>query len=201
MLIKFIDCSEKYHNEVNLIVNFLSNYFDALNIKNQRLKFSALKIAKCTQCRCCTQIKGENPIKCVLKDEMNDALDQIEEADGYVILADRNNLFSKNQIHEKVSQRLVAYHYWPYGQVKSIPRKTTLSKSSLLINFNTTKYFMNHSYYTSKVYMEQTSHSIGAKVIDWQVIIPNHDLIKDYAKRLKEMADELIESLKQDNAS
>mgnify|MGYP003539809371 FL=1 len=44
--------------------------------------------------------------------------------------------------------------------------------------------------------MEDVSASIGAEVLDWQVIIPTNDLIKDYAKRLKELADLLINSLK-----
>lgn len=197
MLIKFIDCTETYHKDVDEIVYFLSTYFDSLGIKNYRLKFSELRIAKCSLCRHCTQEEGENPVKCIIKDDLNDTLDKIEEADAYVILADRNNLFSKNKIHEKLSERLVAYHYWPYGQDHSIPRRITLNKTSILINYNTTKYFMNHSFYTSKMYMEQTSSSIGAKVLDWLVVTPNNDLIKNYAKRLKETADKLINSLKE----
>ncbi len=195
MVVKFIDCTETHHKDVDKLINFLSNYFNSLKIKNYRLKLSEMKIVKCTQCRCCTQKKGEAPVKCVIKDDMNDAIDEIEEVDAYVILADRNNLFTKNKIHEKFSERLVAYHYWPYGQVESIPRRITLTKASLLINYNTTKYFMNHSFVTSKMYMERSSTSIGAKVLDWQPITPKKDLIGSYAKRLKEMADKLITSL------
>jgi len=194
MVVKFIDCTETQYGDMDKVVNFLSEYFDSLDIKNYRLKFSELKIVKCSQCRCCTQKKGEEPVKCVIKDDMNDTIDEIETADAYVILADRNNLFTKNKVHEKVSERLVAYHYWPYGQVNSIPRRITLQKTSILINYNTTKYFMNHSFYTSKMYMEQTSTSIGAKVLDWEAITPKEDLIKTYESRLKEMADKLIAS-------
>lgn len=197
MVIKFIDCTEKHHNNIDKIVDFLSEYFSTLNIKNYKLKLSELRIVKCTQCRCCTQKNGNDPVKCFIKDEMNEAIDQIEDADAYVILADRNNLFSKNEVHSKFSERLVAYHYWPYGQVQSTPRKITLNKTSILINYNTTKYFMNHSFYTSKVNMERTSISIGAKVLDWQPITPKKDLIKSYEKRLKQMADKLIASLQE----
>ncbi len=195
MLIKFIDCTETQHETLDNVVNFLSNYFTNLGIKNQRIKFADLKIAKCTQCRCCTLKKGENPVKCVIKDDMNETLDEIEEATAYVILADRNHLFSKNKIHEKVSERLVAYYYWPYTQNSAQPRRLTLCKSSILINYNTTKYFMNHSFYTSKMYMEHTSNAIGAKVIDWLALTPTTDLTKTYIKRLKQMADNLIESI------
>ena len=140
MIIKFIDCTETHHNDMEKIVEFLSDYFNSLKVKNYKLKLSELRIVKCTQCRCCTQKNGNEPVKCVFKDEMNDAIDAIEEADAYVILADRNNLFSKNEVHAKFSERLVAYHYWPYGQVQSTPRKITLEKTSILINYNTTKY-------------------------------------------------------------
>jgi len=125
---------------------------------------------------------------------MNSTIDEIEEADAYIILADRNNLFSKNKIHEKFSERLVAYYYWPYGQTNSTPRKITLPKKSILINYNTTKYFLNHSFYTAKKYMEHASISIGAKVLDWEVITPQKDLIKSYSSRLKNLADNLISS-------
>lgn len=201
MVIKFIDCTETHHNDMDKVVDFLSNYFDSLKIKNYRLKLSEMQIVKCTQCRCCTQKDSCEPVKCVIQDEMNDAIDLIEEADAYVILADRNNLFSKNKIHEKFSERLVAYHYWPYGQVQSTPRKISLEKTSILINYNTTKYFMNHSFYTSKQYMEHASTSIGAKVLDWEAVTPKDDLIKSYANRFKEMADKIIASLEKERAS
>ncbi len=192
MFIKIIDCTEKSDKNIEDIINFLINYFDSLNIKNERIKFKDFKIVKCTQCRCCTLIKSDSPTKCVIKDDMNDLLDKIEEATAFVIVADRNDLFNRNRLFEKVESRLIAYHYWPYSQTHSTPRKTILDKTSILINYNTTKYFMNHSFYMARMYMEEASISIGAKVLDWQAIIPTNDLIKDYAKRLKEMADKLI---------
>ncbi len=196
MVIKFIDCIEKYHDETKKVITFLSNYFTSLGIENHITKFSELQIVKCTQCRCCTQKKGDNPAKCIMKDDLNDVLDEIEEADAFVILADRNNLFSRNKVHAKISERMVAYYYWPYGQVQSTHRKAKLEKTSILINYNTTKYFMNHSFYTSKTFMEHTSTAIGAKVVDWQAITPHKDLVANYKKRLIEMADKLVASLK-----
>lgn len=197
MLVKFIDCTEKYHKQTSTIINFLSDYFNKQGIENKTLKLSELKMATCTQCRCCTQKKGENPIKCVIKDELNDSLKNIESANRYVIISDRNNLFSENKIHKKFSERLIAYYYWPYGQPQSVLRKVAKAKSSILINYNTTKYFMNHSFYTSRQYLEHTSNSIGAKVLDWQSIRPKKDLIKSYEKRLIEMADSLIHSFEE----
>ncbi len=201
MVIKFIDCTETYYDDMDKIINFLSQYFTSQGIKNYRLKLGEMKIVKCTQCRCCTLKKGSDPVKCVVKDDMNDTIEEIEKADAFVILADRNNLFSKNKIHEKFSERLVAYYYWPYSQANSTPRRITLPKTSILINYNTTKYFMNHSFYTSRQYMEHASTSIGAKVLDWQAITPKEDLTEYYKERLIEMANKLIASGKKEKAS
>jgi multimeric flavodoxin WrbA len=189
MRVKIIDCTEKQHKDVEKIVNFISDYLQKNNVNYTKLTLK--------ECRCCTQKKSDEPVKCVLKDDLNDELDNIEAANRYIILADRNNLFSKNKVHEKFSQRLVAYYYWPYGQVQSTLRRVAQAKSSILINYNTTKYFMNHSFYTSKHYMEHTSASIGAKVIDWQAITPKKDIIKSYEKRLIEMIDKLLHSFVQ----
>lgn len=195
MLIKFINCTEKQHKNMNKIIDFLSEYFNSIGIENKRFDLADFKIARCTQCRCCTQKKSEDPVKCVIKDDMSDLIDKIENADAYVILADRNSLFTKNKLHEKFSERLIAYYYWPFSQVESKLRKNSLPKNSILINLNSTKYFMNHSFYTTKLYMEHTSNSIGANVQDWSALIPKDDLINEYKDRLKMMAYKLIASL------
>ena len=193
--ITFLNCCENYHAEIQSIICFLKAYCESFEYKTQVLNLSTLQIAQCTQCRCCTQIKGENPVKCVIKDDLNNELETLETSNAFIILADRNNLFTKNKVHEKFSKRLVAYHYWPFGQVQATPRKKFLSKTSILINYNTTKYFLNHSFITSKVYMEQTAASIGAQVLDWEAVTPKSNLIEHYEKRLKRMADKLIVSL------
>lgn len=194
MKITFIDCTEKHHKDIDEIINFIIFYINSLGIKSDILKLNELKIARCSMCRCCTQKKSEEPVKCVIKDDLNDKLEEIEDSTKYIIFADRNHLFSKNKIHEKFSQRLIAYYYWPYGQVQSIKRKAIENKNSILINYNTTKYFLNHSFYTSKIYMQHAAHSIGAKVLDWEAITPKKDIIKSYENRLKEMINRLINS-------
>ncbi len=55
---------------------------------------------------------------------------------------------------------------------------------------------MNHSFYTSKMYMEHTSTSIGAKVLDWLAVTPKENLIASYEQKLIQMADSLIASCK-----
>ncbi|RXJ66815.1 hypothetical protein CRV08_12170 [Halarcobacter ebronensis] len=200
MRVLFIDCSEKYHKQIDTIIEYLYDYFHSLDIYTSKISLSNLKITKCTQCRCCTLKWSESPVKCVVNDEMSEVIDTIQEANSYVILSDRTFLFNKNKVHEKFSERLVAYYYWPYGQSEARLRNPFQNKNSILINFNTTKYFMNHSFYTTKLYMEHTSASIGAKVQDWTALTPKEDLIKEYKERLDEMAYKLVSAF-QRNAS
>lgn len=195
MSIVIIDCVEKRNSQMNGVVNFLNEKVNSLGFETNLLKIKDIQIAKCTECRCCTQKKGEKPAKCVIKDDMNDILETLDNAEAFIILADRHNLFTRNKVHQKFSQRLVAFYYWPYGQVQSKPRKAYLDKNSILINYNTTKYFMNHSFYTTKLYMEQTSNSLGAEVLDTQIITPKDNLVNHYEKRLEEMVVKLISSL------
>lgn len=196
MIIKLINCSDKKHKELKEISDFLSSYFTSLNIENYEVLLKDFRIVKCNGCRVCTQEIGLAPVKCFIKDEMNKAIDEIEEADAYVIIADRNSLFSKNKIHEKFSKRLAAYYYWPFGKKSSELRNKESNKKSILINFNSTRYFMNHSFYTSKIYMKQTSNSIGAEVVDWLAMTPKDgDLVSFYKKDLEKIAQNLVESL------
>ncbi len=201
MRIKFIDCTEKHHHDMSRIVTFLSDFFTHLQVKNSVIKLDDLRISRCTQCRVCAQKSSCSPIKCFMNDEMNYAIDEIEEADAYVILSDTNSLFSKNRVHSKFSQRLVAYYYWPFGQTHSTPRNENMDKHSIIINYNTTKYFANHSFLTSKKMLKDTSVSIGAKVIDYLSIKPkDEDLLLSYKKELTAIATKLLTSLQQYSA-
>ncbi len=195
MKIAIVDTTEYHHNETKKIVDFFKNYYCSFDIEVDLIQLSNINFVQCTKCRCCTQIKGSCPVKCVIKDELNDILDRVEKADSYLIISDRKYLFSENKILNKFSKRLIAYYYWPYGQVQSTMRKQTLEKNAILINYNTTKYFMNHSFYTTKTYMEHTACSIGAKVLDSFFITPTENLIIENIERLKYMADKLLKPL------
>lgn len=197
MRIVLIDCTEKHHDKITNVASFLSNCFNTLNVENLTIKLSKLHIVKCTKCRVCSQKRGRDPSKCFVKDEMNDVIDEIENSDACVILSDTNSLFRQNKIFTNFAKRLIAYHYWPYGQSKAKARKSSLERKSILINYNTTKYFMNHSFYTSKKSLEDTAKIIGAKVVAGMPMVPHkEELTEVYKEKLEIMANKLINSLK-----
>ena len=189
--ITIIDCSKKNDNDINKIVDFLGDNLKSQDIMFDKVKLKDLRIVKCTQCRCCTQKKGEAPIKCVLSDEMNYVLDEIESADSYIIISDTANILNNNEIYDKFSKRLIAYYYWPYGHKESIPRKVELCKKSVLINYNTSKVLKNASFNVSKEKMTNSSTAIGAEVIDSIMIKPSSNLIEKYKEELTNLISKL----------
>ena len=189
--ITIIDCSKKNDNDINKIVDFLGDNLKSQDIMFDKVKLKDLRIVKCTQCRCCTQKKGEAPIKCVLSDEMNYVLDEIESADSYIIISDTANILNNNEIYDKFSKRLIAYYYWPYGHKESIPRKVELCKKSVLINYNTSKVLKNASFNVSKEKMTNSSTAIGAEVIDSIMIKPSSNLIEKYNEELTNLISKL----------
>jgi multimeric flavodoxin WrbA len=69
----------------------------------------------CTNCRKCTQTPGEHYGKCVLNDDLDEILQKIEKADGF-ILASPINFYNVTAIMRKFIERLVCFAYWPWGK-------------------------------------------------------------------------------------
>lgn len=74
----------------------------------------------CTNCRACTQTAGEERGRCPLQDDMDDILDKIDRADGFV-LASPINAGTMTAIMKRFIERLLCYAYWPWD-VKKPPR-------------------------------------------------------------------------------
>ncbi|MCE5341375.1 MAG: flavodoxin family protein [Planctomycetaceae bacterium] len=69
----------------------------------------------CTNCRKCTQMPGEHYGKCVLNDDLDEILQKIENADGF-ILASPINFYNVTALMRKFIERLVCFAYWPWGK-------------------------------------------------------------------------------------
>ena len=80
---------------------------------DQRIEF-------CTNCRDCTQHPGRARGVCPLKDNMDEILDKIDAADGFV-LASPINAYSVTAIMKRFIERLVCYAYWPWN-IKKPPQ-------------------------------------------------------------------------------
>ncbi len=195
MRIVLIDSTEHQHSDVEQMIEYLKHYYRSHQLELETVKLKNLRITKCSQCRGCTQKIGDMPEKCFIDDEMNYIIDEIESADAYIILSDTKSVFNKNKIHQKFSTRLVAYYYWPFGQLQSIPRKVNLHKKSILINYNTASYFKAQSFKTSTQELGQTATAIGAEVVDSLMIKPAVNfqaMMNNYTKQLEALCYKLI---------
>lgn len=86
----------------------------------------------CTNCRACMQVKGPQRGPCVLKDEMESILEQIDHADTIVFGAPVN-FFNVNAITRRFIERLVVYGYWPWGQHGPANRIQQCRKKAILV--------------------------------------------------------------------
>lgn len=190
--ITLIDCCEDVNEDIKEIKSYLHNYLQSKNIELKELDIRDMKIVSCTHCHCCAQTQSHSPIKCFLHDEMDSVIDDIEDTTSYIILSDTHSILDHNKVYDKFSERLVAYYYWPYGSKDFQLRKTTLDKKSVLINYNTSKFFCEKSFSISKDHLNDSSNAIGAKVIDALMIKPTKNIIDDYKEKLEKLCLELI---------
>lgn len=68
----------------------------------------------CTNCRACMQQERLSRGACVIADDMNTVLNEIERSDA-IILASPMNLGTVTAVMKRFMERLVCYVYWPWG--------------------------------------------------------------------------------------
>ena len=93
-----------------------------------------LPIEFCHNCRDCTQQPGVIPGKCVLHDGMDELINKIEQADGY-ILASPTNFGSVTALYKRFMERLVVYAYWPWDKNYPQFRKANVQKKKSSTGF------------------------------------------------------------------
>ncbi|MBN1506573.1 MAG: flavodoxin family protein [Sedimentisphaerales bacterium] len=88
---------------------------EARGVQTQRIYLLDKHIEFCTNCRSCTQ-EGSAGRRgtCVQKDDMDEVLRAIDEADG-IVLGAPTNFFNVNALTRRFIERLVPYAYWPWN--------------------------------------------------------------------------------------
>ncbi len=87
----------------------------------------------CTNCRSCAQQPGSARGKCVLPDELDSLLSEIEAADA-LILAAPVNFYNVNALFRRFMERTLGYVYWPWGQQRGpVPRIKLPNKVAALV--------------------------------------------------------------------
>src|SRR5450631_1407564 len=86
----------------------------------------------CTNCRRCTQAPGVQRGQCVLRDDLQAILEQIDGADA-IVLGSPVNCFNVTAIFRRFMERLCGSVYWPWGQRSPVQRDMLVTRKAALV--------------------------------------------------------------------
>lgn len=89
-------------------------------------------IEYCRNCRSCTQEPGASRGQCVIHDDMQPILTEVDSA-AAVVLASPVNFYNTTAIFRTFLERLIGVAYWPWGQPSPKLRSTALPRKAVLI--------------------------------------------------------------------
>ncbi len=90
------------------------------------------QLSFCTNCRSCTQTEGLKRGLCVLEDDMESLLRDIDWADGLVV-ASSMNAGTVTAVMKLFIERLVCFGYWPWGAPAPKSRNPVKTKRAILV--------------------------------------------------------------------
>jgi len=105
---------------------------ESVGAKTVKIYLIDKQIEFCNNCRTCMQEPGEKRGECVHDDDMEEILQQIDEADGYV-LGSPVNLGTVTAIMKQFMERLAVYAYWPWGKIAPKFRNEKLNKKAVIV--------------------------------------------------------------------
>ncbi len=119
----------------------------------------------CLNCRACTQQPGVAPSGCVLQDGMQELIDKIERADGY-IFAVPTNFGSVTAIFKRFMERLTVYAYWSWDMNGPQYRKAQVPmKKALLVSSCAAPGILGRWLFGTNKQLKMTAKTIGAEVV------------------------------------
>jgi multimeric flavodoxin WrbA len=119
----------------------------------------------CLNCRECTQHPGTAPGRCVQHDGMQELVDKIEGADGY-IFASPTNFGSVTAVFKRFMERLVVYAYWPWDRdVPELRKAKAPKKKALLISSCAAPGIVGRWLYGTQKQLKMTAKTIGADTV------------------------------------
>lgn len=119
----------------------------------------------CLNCRECTQQPGEAPGECVQHDAMQELVNKIEQADGY-ILAAPTNFGSVTALYKRFMERLVVYAYWTWDMNAPQLRKANVpKKKALLVSSCAAPGILGRWVYGTHKQLKMSAKTIGARSV------------------------------------
>ncbi|MCT7957136.1 flavodoxin family protein [Laspinema palackyanum] len=143
------------------------------------------QIEFCTNCRVCLQQPGPERGECVLQDEMDGMLQEIEAADSLVIGAPVN-FGNVNALTQRFLERCVCYGYWPWNTPGPQMRKSEATKKAVLISSSAVPGFIARWLSGAIKSLKSLAKMLGAKpigIICVGKVISKQEGVSDKIKR------------------
>lgn len=117
---------------VDSIVEEILSSISKKGAQTKKIYLVDAHIEFCTNCRACTQAKGQQWGTCIHKDDMEGIIRDMEMADAFVIGAPVN-FYNITAITRRFMERLVCSSYWPWGMGAPKVRKKGKNKKAILV--------------------------------------------------------------------
>lgn len=166
-MIKILAINGSYRDDgiTDQTVEALAQAIEAAGAEVEIILLREYPIEFCLNCRACTQQPGAVPGECVYHDGMQELIDKIERADGY-ILAAPTNFGSVTAIFKRFMERLAVYAYWPWDTIGPRYRKARAPrKKALLVSSCAAPGIIGRWFFGTEKQLKMTAKVIGAEVV------------------------------------
>ena len=118
----------------------------------------------CTNCRECMQTPGTERGKCVLEDDMESILQDIEAAHSLVI-GSPVNFSNVTAITRRFMERCVGFVYWPWESGKPVSRRSGVGKKIVLVSASGAPARMGMTFKGAMDALKYLANILGARPI------------------------------------
>jgi len=157
---KILAINASYRNDgiTDQTVDTLIQAVETAHLREHPIEF-------CLNCRECTQKPGGTPGSCVLQDGMQELIEKIERADGY-ILASPTNFGSATALFKRFMERLVVYAFWPWDINAPLYRKANVQKKkAVLVSSCAAPGVLGRWFFGTRKQLKKTAKTIGADTV------------------------------------
>ncbi len=137
--------------------------------KTEKIYLPDHNIKFCTNCRICMQQPGEQKGECILEDDMNSILLQIEAADA-IVIGSPVNFGNVNALTRCFLERCVCYGYWPWDATAPKQRNPIRKKKAVLVSSSAAPAWMdvfNRNIKSIKRFSQNVRSKTHWGVMDW----------------------------------
>jgi multimeric flavodoxin WrbA len=128
---------------------------ETVRLMDRRIEF-------CLNCRKCAQQEGPQRGACVHRDDMDELLKKIEEADG-LVLASPVNFFGVTAVTQRFIERLVCYAFWPWGRPGPAVRVKDRGLKAVLVTSSAMPASLGRVFTRSLGGLKRAAQTLGAK--------------------------------------